>query len=237
MPARISEEILGKVKEIWAEDRDRSGREIHQLYHQRFGGDISERRVQQAVKQWVGNAPQEPFPLAEWIPWDNESESPEDSAFLLSLLAQSVQINQRGLYQHEARWGCRLRVALEGLNPIDQLCIIRGYARRELIGYHLREKPYTAHLDGIVAYRAWSPEATHKYAHAVANRHVPLPIPVHSQPAGYSEVVKVVNDYLDTRGTPASLPVEDSDIHRFTFRLLTQVLEVWDQLHEDLDSV
>lgn len=233
MPVGISEEILARVKDIWAEDQDRSGRAIHRLYHRRFTGRISVRKVQESLLAWRDEAPQQPFPLAEWVPWASGSESPEDSAFLLRLNAQSVQLHQRGLYLHEARWGCRLRVALDGAEIIDQLAFIRGYAQRQVIGYNLREDIYTAHLDGIVAYRAWLPEAAHQYALAVVYGHAPLPIPVRVKPKDYPAFLNAVGDYLDA---PDAQPAEDY-LQALTYGLLSQVSEVWNKQQAELDVV
>ena len=235
MAAPIPEDILEKVRSIWSDNAKQSGRQVHRVYRQRFGGGIGLRKVQEIVSLLKKVAPRDPFPLVEWLPWEGADESPEDSAFLLWLNAQSMQLDRRGLYQHEARWVRRLRVALDGLGSSEQLRIVRAYAQRQVVGYNLRERPYTGDLDGIVAYRAWLPENVRGYAQAAVFGLVPLPVPIRRTPGDYKGFIDSVNEYLDGRSED-NLPVE-RDMRSFAFRLLHQVMEAWGELQEELDRL
>ena len=84
----------------------------------------------------------------------------------------------RHLYQHEAKWGRRIRSALEGLNLWEQSVVIDQYALRELTAYCFKypEGAYTADLDGILAYQPWKPESKEAYERAVICDVVPRPL-------------------------------------------------------------
>jgi len=105
-----------------------------------------------------------PFDAREWKPWDDSSESTDDSAFLLRMAAVCEAIRQRRFRIVEACWAKRLRAALEGLTSYKQFRFVELYSLRQFAAHILREpSPYTADLDGILAYQPWVPENRESY--------------------------------------------------------------------------
>ena len=153
---------------LWAEDPTQSARSVYRRYGERHGQtQVGLRKVQEIIALAKARAPERSFPFIEWRPWNDEAEASEDAAYLLQLNAASQAIYGRNLYQHEAAWGRRLRVALEGLSLIGQLVFVKEYANRERLSFFFSEPPGTADLDALVAYRPWVPENYEPYHVAV----------------------------------------------------------------------
>lgn len=180
-----SEEIKLLEKE-WATNPHRSRRAIHREFERHHGkGIIGLRKAQALIPTFpTGSAedpgeprvPVERFPYKEWRPWRKATS--ETNAFLLTMDAVCQTVQARPLYDHEARWGMRLRVALEGLMPYDQFCFVAIYAQREVIAFHLNEpKVDTVDLDAILAYKPWRPESAHAYGVLAWKNVVPKPLP------------------------------------------------------------
>ena len=112
-----------------------------------------------------------------WQPWVDPEENSEDRAFLLRLNAIRLAERGSGLLEHEAVWGRKLRVALEGLPPYSQYRLVEMYAGRESTAkFFGRDNPFTADLDGLVAYRPWLAEYRQAYGLAVASGMVTYPL-------------------------------------------------------------
>ena len=165
---KISGQVVAQVRTLWAEDPKQSAARVHRRYHRLPGGGVvGLRRVQQVIAEAKDISRGRQFPLAEWGPWANAAETPEDTSQLLQLDLVCLKERGRHLYQHEAKWGQRLRVALVDLSPSHQLSVATIYAVRESVAFILDESAYTADLDGLVAYRPWLPENQQAYGHAV----------------------------------------------------------------------
>jgi hypothetical protein len=181
--AALAPEIKQRVKEFWADWKARSSgeristRALFREYRQKVSNnEIGLSKFNEIVRELERNAPSDPFPCSEWKPWVNQYESPEDSAFLLRISTiMQIEIG-RTLYSHEAKWGRRLRVALEGLHPFGQYRFVLHYSLREVIAYHLRAEQYTADLDALITYRAWRVENWGTYALALASGSAPYPV-------------------------------------------------------------
>ena len=171
-PARISEGVVTEIEALWVEGRGiQSGLAVWREYHKRNGHrtEISKRKVQQIIANAKNQMPDsEAFPLVEWRPWTDEGVSAHDNDQLLQLDAACSLAYQRHLYQHEAAWGRRLRVALTGLNIRGQLAIINEYGLRERLASHFdRPEGYTADLDGLVTYKPWLSDNRASYYYAL----------------------------------------------------------------------
>ena len=171
---RISEEIVERVKRLWAEDISQSALAVHVKYCQRFRRDeVSHRKVQQIIADAKQSAPKGAFTLVEWTAWTDDLETPVVSAYLLRLDAACLAVLNRHLYHHEAKWAKRLSDALVGLSTWGQLLIIQEYARRESIAFMLANAPYTVDLNALVAYRPWLSDFYEVYHWAVATNNAP----------------------------------------------------------------
>ena len=83
----------------------------------------------------------------------------------------------RHLYQHEAKWGMRIRRALDGLKPWEQSVFVDEYARREETRYVLKsDRVFTDDLDGLLAYQPWKAGHQHAYEAAVSAGVVKRPL-------------------------------------------------------------
>ena len=175
---RIPNNVISLVESMWGADPSQNAtavfREIE--YHHRRKM-IGLRKVQQIVANLKRNHGRRTFPLVEWRPWNNEIESPEDTAYLLVLDAVKTVYSGRHLYQHEAKWGRRIRCALDGLNLSLQRCFVDEYGRREVAQFVLKwDRAYTNDLDGLLAYQPWKTGHKHAYKEAVEAGNVDSPI-------------------------------------------------------------
>ncbi len=170
---KIPDQVVKEIQQLWAEESIRSARQVHRIFRQRSNVNISERKVQQIIAELRWKRPRREFLLVEWTPWRDETETPNDSAHLLALDALSLAMSGRHLYQHEAKWGRLLRVALDGLSKLMQLVFVRDYALRESAAYEIGTPTFTADLDALVAYQPWLLENYEIYHFAVITGSIP----------------------------------------------------------------
>ena len=167
---RIADEVIQAIADHWAKGPNKSAGTVRAEYKRGQGGREvpSLRKFQQIIAEAKEGAADRVYSLVEWVPWQDESESPDDAAHLLKLDAISMAATGRHLYQHEARWGRRLRTALDGLTPWQQYTITSLYAGREVAAHYLgHPRAATGDLDGILAYRPWLPENEDAYNGAI----------------------------------------------------------------------
>ena len=177
MPAAIPEATIKAVRDLWAEDRSRSARAIHEHFNHLHGEKtISQKKVNDIVQEAIRNAPTQGMPTVEWEPWKNPEESSEDVDHLLRLDAVCRVTEGRPMHEHEAAWGRRLRVALETLSPYHQFRFTQRYALRQVIAFNLNEAAYTADLDGLVVYKPWLSDSWNAYAYALTTGAHPPPL-------------------------------------------------------------
>ena len=174
--AALAPEIEQRVREFWAGQIAQSGgkpktrRELYRIYRQKVSStEIGLSKFNQIVRDLEQAGPSEPFPHSKWKPWTHPDESPEDSAFLLRIAVIKQADSGTPLYSHEAKWGQRLRVALEGLHPFGQYRLVLQYAFREVVAYWLRDELRTLDLDHFIAYKPWLPRTHHAYELALAS--------------------------------------------------------------------
>ncbi len=170
---KIAYQVVEEIQQLWAADPDLSARRVHRIFGQRSGVNISERKVQQIIAELKGKQTRREFYSVEWTPWQDETETPADTAHLLALDAISLAMSGRHLFLHEAKWGRRLGVALDGLSKLMQLVFVRDYGLRESAAYEIGTSTYTADLDSLVAYRPWLPENYEVYHFAVITGSIP----------------------------------------------------------------
>jgi hypothetical protein len=158
MPARVSEQVVNRVRELWAKNPQASGHAVANQYFKIYGDkDIKLRKIISIVSAAKKAAPEEPFAFAEWEPWNNPQESPGETYFLLLLNYIKQAESGVGLYQHESRWGRQLRIDVAGLSPYSQYKLVYLYSIRDVINHYLKRPRYTADLDGFVAFKPWRP--------------------------------------------------------------------------------
>lgn len=181
MPARISDEVVERVKALWGEYRDRSTRKLWALYRQRHGGQLSLRKLQEIVHEARKDAPKGPFPLAEWQPWQDKTEEPESSAYLLRLDASYNMLFKRHLYSHEAAWGRRLRVILEGVHRQMEVLFVHEYGVRDVLAFNFQQpQSFTDDLDSLLALKPWLPGHRELYELLVTWKRILPPPGYHS---------------------------------------------------------
>ena len=182
MPSKLLDEVVKQVQKLWGEHPEWTGVKIHREVKRFYGGAerIGVRKVQQIIAEPKKSTEEtfKPFLFVEWKPWHSKQKNPEASAFLLTLDAVCQAVQNRHLHEHEAQWGIRLRVALQGITPYDQLCFVSLYAQREVVAFHfnLPEIDITD-LNAILAYKPWLPENAHAYGMATRARLAPTPLP------------------------------------------------------------
>ena len=166
-PPRIPSNVISLIESIWAADPGQTATNVFNEFRRHHNDKISLRTVQGFVRQMRKTSGHRAYPLAIWRPWRDEHESSEDTAYLLALDAATMADSGRHLWQHEARWGRRIRSALDGLNPSQRGAFIAEYARREQTQFVLRrDRAYTSDLDGLLAYQPW--KAGHQHAYEAA---------------------------------------------------------------------
>ena len=134
------------------------------------------RKVQQIVakakKEDASSGSPRPAP---WRPWAKNTP-PADVDYLHRLNAINMRARGRNLYQDEAKWARRLRVALEGMELFDQLWVVDEYYRSERFSQANR-----AAWDGALAYKPWISKNALAYECALIAELVPIP-PVFATP-------------------------------------------------------
>ena len=191
---------MKRIRNLWAENRNQSALEVYRRSRRLARPPkVSERKVQSIVAEARAESTASPFPLDEWRPWEADSETPEDTAFLLRLDAISFAAYGRHLYKHEARWGKRIRTAVRGLSPYLQWVLARMYGLAEQRAFYLQEPdPYTADLDGLLAYQPWRQGGQTAYELAVAAGVVPAPLM-----SGLSTEIPDLVEHFKQFGLPA----------------------------------
>lgn len=251
MPAAIGPEIIDRVREFWATQRDapnskrpkRSRRYLYfNVYVPKYGKEPSWGKFNEIISAAERKAPVEPFPAWEWKPWAIPEESAEDTAFLLRISVIKQAETGEPLYKHEARWGQRLRVALEDLHPFGQYRLVLHYSIREVTAYNLREECYTTDLDNLVAYKPWLPENQRAYHLAVlsGNAHYPNQDPFNTffDPPPPEDVIEGLQDMVRRSGgiwwvqmfwtfRPWGTFVPDREQHPERARMLEELLQFW----------
>ena len=112
--------------------------------------------MEKIISRIEQQSPGKPWSLVEWHPWTVPEETAEDSAFLIRLNAIRRVQSCLNLFEYEAKWGRKLRAALEGLSPYGQYKMVCEYAMREVTTSYLgREQPFTEDLDAFLAYKPW----------------------------------------------------------------------------------
>jgi len=167
-PPRIPNDVITLIESVWAENPDQTATNIFNEFRRHHPTQkIGIRKTQSIIAELKKEYGHRAYPLAIWRPWRDEHESSEDTAYLLALDAATMADSGRHLWQHEARWGRRIRSALDGLNPSQRSAFVAEYARREQTQFVLRrDHAYTSDLDGILAYRPWI--AGHRPAYEAA---------------------------------------------------------------------
>ena len=167
-PPRIPSDVITLIESVWAENPAQAATNILNEFRRHHPTQkIGIRKVQLIIAELKKEYGHRAYPLAIWRPWRDEHESSEDTAYLLALDAATMADSGRHLWQHEARWGRRIRSALDGLNPSQRSAFVAEYARREQTQFVLRrDHAYTSDLDGILAYRPWI--AGHRPAYEAA---------------------------------------------------------------------
>jgi hypothetical protein len=167
-PPRIPKDVITLIESVWAENPDQTATNIFNEFRRHHPTQkIGIRKTQSIIAELKKEYGHRAYPLAIWRPWRDEHESSEDTAYLLALDAATMADSGRHLWQHEAKWGRRIRSALDGLNPSQRGAFIAEYARREQTQFVLRrDRAYTSDLDGILAYRPWI--AGHRPAYEAA---------------------------------------------------------------------
>lgn len=173
MPRRVpvSDEYLQRIREIWADNPKLSARKVHKQFVRQFGIDVvGLRKVQQVIRE-IRRKGGEPFVPTKWIPWLNPEESPKDAAFLLRSQRMWLELFGRTLYQHEARWGRRLRCILQDeAYPNWIALIIMWYSKAEELAFNLSEDIDTDGFDALMMFRPWaSPEHWRRYELALTS--------------------------------------------------------------------
>ena len=180
---KSSDGILRTIENLWVREKllaekenrrpvkARVWRLLHGNEHQP-PSDSSRKISKSATEKHIKTLEQQVSPkmlsLVEWRPWTDPDETAEESAFLLKLNTIKNADQRLNLFEHEARWGRRLRVALETLCPYGQYKIVCEYGDRAVMASHLgRELPYTEDMDGYLTYQPWLPQNRHAYLLAV----------------------------------------------------------------------
>jgi len=176
MPRKTPDHVITKIQNLWADKDDPKAKDVLAAYELNFWrkdpgkwSRVGLRRVQEIIsaRRLGGDGELIPtFGRREWKPWCPKTD-PETNAFLLSMNSVCKAVEYRFIYDHEAAWGRRLRVALNGLAPYDQFCFVTLYAIREVRAHYAGAEPFTADLDEILAYKPWLPESAHAYGMAI----------------------------------------------------------------------
>ena len=169
---------IKQIEDIWATNPKQSGAKVCASYRRKYGDDLSKSKIEKVVsglkkKDRESNSPR--LNKQFWIPWTTD-ETPEDTSFLFEIQAYCLTYLGRRIFEHEAAWAKRLRVALTGASVSLAWFIISTYAFNEEIAATLgSERARTEDLDAYVMFKAWIPERQPDYISAIKARLIPLP--------------------------------------------------------------
>ena len=209
------QKVVELIESIWAEDTKQSAEKVHESFKDRTRTrKVSLRTVQNILSAAKGRAG-ETFIPAPWHPWLNKpGGTAEDIKYLLQVDALALIINGRHLYQHEARWARKLRVALEGLPIPVQYSFISQYALREQIQFNLQQSsPYTADLDALLGLSPWLATNKPLYEFGIVAGTIPPPVSFFLE-----EQIRDVTKILEIAMHPANGPwLDPRDPQKFPF--------------------
>ena len=156
---RVTASQVENLKQIWISSESKKPVDIHSKFVHQYGkGVIGIRKCEQLIPTFTLSASGGRIPLFDykkWSPWTKKGNS-LSKPFLLTMDAVSQVLQNRHIYAHEAEWGERLRIALDGLKPYDQFCFVILYALREVMAhYREEEEVVTTDLDLILTYKPW----------------------------------------------------------------------------------
>ena len=147
------------LRQVWISNPSASKRKIHLIFEAKYGRNkISARKADYLIPTFSLSASGRkisPFDYNKWSPWTKKGSS-QSKPFLLTMDAVSQVLQNRHIFAHEAEWGERIRIALDGLKPYDQFCFVTLYALREVMAHYREEEDaFTTDLDLILTYKPW----------------------------------------------------------------------------------
>lgn len=156
---KVTASQIEDLRQIWISSESKKPADVYKQFVRQYGKEVIRlRKCEQLIPTFSISASGGRIPLfdyKEWSPWSKKG-SPQSKSFLLMLDAISQVVQNRHIFAHEAEWGERLRIALDGLAPYDQFCFVTLYALREVNAhYREEEEVVTTDLDTILAYRPW----------------------------------------------------------------------------------
>lgn len=175
MPKQIEGQWKEEIVRLWLDLRQPAAKAVHQVFVGPGRGNrkVSLRTVQsviaEAKKRGLGNEDLDAG-YESWSPWTDDTETSEESHYLLKLNAVCRSVFGRPMDVNEARWAKRLRVALDDLSPRVQYMFVHAYALKEQVGQPTSRPGRTAGvidlddggisarwLDLIITYKPWVP--------------------------------------------------------------------------------
>ena len=136
-----------------------SAAQVHRTLEElHWRGYVGIRKVQEVIKSLKERGGGR-FERTEWHPWRDRNECPEDSDFLLEIDRVNLEVLNRHIWEHEAEWARRLRVALRGLPRESHWFFAIEYGDREESARN-RGVPHatTADLDAWLMFKPWRSE-------------------------------------------------------------------------------
>lgn len=193
-PGHPPHPLTEKVRKTWSElyiqfgegDRRPNARqtkdEVDRLYRKDYDWKpkgITENTVRKIINAMrVG--PEDESHRLDWEPWKDDSETPEETCYLLKLRAV---VNLRSgnfdnsvidwpisspLSKSEASWAKRIRPLVSDLDLMVQYLIASEYAIRWRISEISGDPPNTQALDNLIAIQPWKKENTEVWSKGVA---------------------------------------------------------------------
>jgi hypothetical protein len=249
MPAPLDSEVIERVATFWAleghplDSEKPSRRSLYDRYKRKVANELSWGAFSDIVKKLEFRAPPDPFRIAQWKPWVNSEESPADAVCLLRINAVMRLESGRDLYDLEAKWGRRLRLALAGVHPFGQCRFVMYYTWREIAAYYRRMEMYTDDLDTLLTYQVWRPENREVYRKALEAGIAPYPnIYLFSNeddkpsewPEEWTHEFKTSwEQQLDWMFTPWGTHIPGIEDDPEKARILDRLLELWAGLRDE----
>ncbi|PKB65649.1 MAG: hypothetical protein BZY82_07890, partial [SAR202 cluster bacterium Io17-Chloro-G3] len=155
--------------------------ELHRLILRRKGDIVGIRKVQMVIKDLKerrGNDNQET--VQPWRPWQLDTETPEQTDYLLELRRQGEIVGVGRLSTSQAEWAKKIRISLRNIAfPMVPYLVSHIYDVRQKISVSIArpETFFTDDLDQYLAYKPWLSNSRRKiYDEGLRSGNIKYPI-------------------------------------------------------------
>lgn len=178
----LDPKIHSIIEKTWVSMKEPSAAEVHKKIRQDKGDVVGLRKVQMVIADLKERRANDvPDHQLRWRPWQLETETPEETDYLLELRRQGETVGAGTFSVTQAEWAKRIRVSLKEMHILMVPYLVSAiYDGRQNFS-NLIARPetfFTDDMDQYLAYKPWvSSSRRNTYDQALKNGKVKYPIP------------------------------------------------------------